>query len=94
MLGLQENGCEGKCLWQVLSKSDEKSEIKNLFCKEKPSFDDNIWCNMILCIVIRWVHSIWGNGYIKIRKSDYVIWITNIMKGIISSHKIPITKEE
>ena len=49
MLGLQENGCEGKCLWQVLSKSDEKSEIKNLFCKEKPSFDDNIWCDMMYC---------------------------------------------
>ena len=63
MLGLQENGCEGKCLWQVLSKSDEKSEIKNLFCKEKPSFDDSIWCDI-------WYDVLLFDGFVQYGEMD------------------------
>ena len=42
-LGLLEIGYESKCLWQVPSKSDERSEIKTHFANKKPSTDDIIW---------------------------------------------------
>lgn len=73
-LGLLEIEYESKCLWQVPSKSDERSEIKTHFANKKPSTDDNIWYDMIWSIVIRWIPSI-GERWkcMKIRKSDYVI---------------------
>ena len=71
----------------------KRVRLKTYFAKENPLSTityDAIWYDVLLF-----------NGFIqygemdiwKIRKSDYVIWITNIMQDIISSHKIPIIEK-